>query len=121
MLLTSGKSRKAPHPWKIALILRELEIPHELLFKTSPEVSKEDIKSRNPNERVPIIVDPNTDITVWESAAIALYLVETYDKEAILTYTTEREKWQVRQWAIMSATTQDQFYGQKAYFTMVST
>jgi glutathione S-transferase len=37
---------------------------------------------------VPAIVDPNTDVIRWESGAIVQYLIEQYDMDKKLTYTT---------------------------------
>lgn len=91
------------------------------MHKTTAAVTKEQIKERNPNERVPILEDPNTGLTIWEAGAIADYIIETYDSAAELTYTTAAERWAVRTWVYFNVTTQDQYYGQKAYFTVVST
>lgn len=46
----------------------------------------------NPNGRVPAIEDPNTGVTLWESAAIMEYTVDIYDKEKKFTCTTFPEK-----------------------------
>ena len=97
-----------------------MDLPFELAHKTTTAVTKEQIKEMNPNERVPILEDPNTGLTIWETGAIADYIIETYDREAKLTYTTAAEKWAVRTWVYFNVTTQDQYYGQKAYFTLVS-
>jgi hypothetical protein len=63
-----------------------------------PEMKKDPFEKINPNGRAPAIEDPNTGVTVWESVAIIEYLVETYDKELVFTYTTCPEKWQMKQW-----------------------
>lgn len=52
----------------------------------------------NPNGRLPAIEDPNTGLTLWESGAIIEYLIETYDKEHKLTFTSAPEKWQLKQY-----------------------
>lgn len=68
------------------------------------------------NGRVPAIEDPNTGITLWESAAIIDYLVETYDKEKRLTYTTTPEKFLVSQWVYFQMSGQGPYYGQAVWF-----
>ncbi|KAK6854055.1 glutathione S-transferase [Apiospora arundinis] len=108
----------APHPWKIILILTELELPFDVAHKTTAAVTKEQIRVMNPNERVPILEDPNTGLTLWETGAIAEYIIETYDQEAKLSFKTAAEKWEARMWVFFNVTTQDQYYGQKAYFTL---
>jgi glutathione S-transferase len=70
----------------------------------------------NPNGRVPVIEDPNTGIRVWEPGAIVEDLVETYDKEAKLTYTTSPEKWSLRTGEHFQLSVQDQYFGQKGLF-----
>jgi len=43
------------------------------------------------------INDPNTDVTIWESGAIVLYLIDQYDARKKLTYTTLKEKHELNQ------------------------
>lgn len=61
-------------------------------------MKKDPFERVNPNGRAPAIEDPNTGITIWESVAIIEYLVETYDKDEVFTYTTSPEKWKIKQW-----------------------
>lgn len=68
------------------------------------------------NGRVPAIEDPNTGITLWESAAIIDYLVETYDKEKKLTFTTIPEKFLVSQWIYFQMSGQGPYFGQAVWF-----
>ena len=91
-----------------------------MAHKTTAAVTKEQIREMNPNERVPILQDPNTGLTLWEAGAIAEYIIEMYDQEGRLSYKTLAERWATRTWVVFNVTTQDQYYGQKAYFTLVS-
>lgn len=56
--------------------------------------------------------DPNTDLMLWESGAIVLYLIEQYDTKKILTYTTLKEKHLLNQWLMFQMSQQGPFYGQ---------
>ena len=47
---------------------------------------------------LPTLIDSNTGITIWESGAIILYLIENYDKEHRLSSADTVEKWQLLQW-----------------------
>jgi glutathione S-transferase len=85
-----------PNPIKVLIVLEALQIPYEKVIVQNP---KEDwLVKINPNGRIPVIVDPNTDITIWESGAILEYLVETYDKEGKLTVTDAKDKWLLKQY-----------------------
>lgn len=61
-------------------------------------MKQEPFLSLNPNGRAPAIEDPNTGVTLWESGAIIEYLVETYDKEETISYTTSPERFLLKQW-----------------------
>jgi glutathione S-transferase len=61
-------------------------------------------------------VDPNSGLTLWESGAIVEYLVETYDKEQKLTFSTFPEKWQLKQYLHFQMSGQGPYYGQAVWF-----
>lgn len=64
-----------PTPWKVAIILEELDLPYTKQRVELSEMKKEPYISVNPNGRVPSIHDPNTDITLWEVRELVdLYL-----------------------------------------------
>ena len=62
------------------------------------------------------IKDPNTGITLWESGAIVSYLIDTYDKEHKLAYTTTPEKYLLEQWSYFQASGQGPYFGQCAWY-----
>lgn len=87
-----------PNPYKVAIILEELSIPYEWIVLEFADTKSELYTSINPNGRLPAIIDPNTGIQMWESGAIILYLIEQYDKENKLSFSTSPERYQCYQW-----------------------
>ena len=71
--------------------------------------------TRSPS--VPAIHDPNTDITIWESGAILLYLIDTYDKEHKLSPSAAADKYHAQQWLFFQASGQGPYFGQFAWFS----
>ena len=61
------------------------------------------------------IKDPNTGIVLWESAAIISYLIDTYDKDNKLNYTSSPEKYHLQQWSYFQASGQGPYFGQLAW------
>ena len=80
------------------------------------DLKKPPFEKLNPNGRVPVIEDPNTGITLWESGAIVEYLVETYDTKHSLTYASSPEKHFVKQWLHFQMSGQGPYFGQAAWF-----
>ena len=56
----------SPNPWKVVIVLEELGLPYELKKLDSSELKVEPYISINPNGRVPALIDPNENITLWE-------------------------------------------------------
>ncbi|KIX94986.1 uncharacterized protein Z520_09296 [Fonsecaea multimorphosa CBS 102226] len=106
----------APNPYKIKIILEELNIPFEWHVIEIHEVKSEEYTKINANGRLPAIVDPNTGITLWESGAIVLYLIEEYDKEGKLSYKTAPEKYLLQQWLMFQVSGQGPYFGQAVWF-----
>jgi glutathione S-transferase len=67
---------------------------------------------------VPAITDPNTNLTIWESGAIAQYLIETYDKTERISYHSSPEKYLCIQWLHFQASGQGPYFGQAAWFQL---
>ncbi|EME77220.1 uncharacterized protein MYCFIDRAFT_191416 [Pseudocercospora fijiensis CIRAD86] len=106
-----------PNPWKVLIILEELQIPYDLKEIPFADIKQEPYISLNPNGRVPAIEDPNTGITLWESGAIIEYLIETYDEAKTLQYTSFPEKHLQSQWSYFQASGQGPYFGQLGWFS----
>jgi len=109
---------QTPNPRKVRIILEELAIPYTTKEVESSELKTAPFTDINPNGRVPAIEDPNTGVTLWESGAIVQYLVDTYDKDQVLTYNSVPEKYLLNQWLIFQVSGQGPYYGQAAWFKM---
>ena len=105
-----------PNPWKVAIILNELGVPYENKVLGHPKNKEEPYLSLNPNGRLPTIEDPNTGITLWESAAIIQYLAENYDKDGKISYKDGEEKYKQLQWLAFQVSGQGPYFGQATWF-----
>lgn len=105
-----------PNPWKVVFLLEELGVPYEIKAVKFEEVKSPPLTDVNPNGRVPVIQDPNTDLTLWESGAIIQYLIEQYDKETRLSYDSFKEKNLCNQWLMFQVSGQGPYYGQCTWF-----
>lgn len=107
-----------PNPWKVVLVLEELDIPYVKTAVEWADMKKEPYESINPNGRVPAIEDPNTGITLWESGAILEYLVETYDKEHKISFEAgSKDYFLAKQWLHFQMSGQGPYFGQAVWFT----
>lgn len=91
-------------------------MPYESKLVDISTVKQAPYTDINPNGRLPAIEDSNTGIKLWESGAIIQYLIETYDKEGTLTYTTIPEKYELNQWLMFQVSGQGPYFGQAAWF-----
>lgn len=64
---------------------------------------------------VPCIEDPNTGITIWESGAIILYLVDEYDTQSKISIKSKPEKYLLQQWLMFQVSGQGPYFGQAAW------
>ena len=106
-----------PNPRKIAIILKELDLPYETKSVPVEDIKKPDFLAINPNGRIPAIHDPNTDLTLWESGAIIEYLIGRYDPEQHLGFAPGTpDSYHAKQWFFFQATGQGPYYGQASWF-----
>lgn len=109
-----------PNPWKVAIILEELEIPYTTKFINFAAAKEEPFLAINPNGRLPAMQDPNKGIdgiTLWESGAIVEYLIMQYDKSHKLSYDDDlKSSILCRQWLFFQVSGQAPYFGQAAWF-----
>lgn len=65
------------------------------------------------------IKDPNTGLTLWESGAIVLYLVEQYDKQKKLTLESVQDRALLTQWLMFQMSGQEPYFGQCGWFNVL--
>ncbi|OJJ50262.1 hypothetical protein ASPZODRAFT_59490 [Penicilliopsis zonata CBS 506.65] len=109
---------QVPNPAKVLIILEELHLPYESEWVELDALKKPPFTDVNPNGRVPAITDPNTGITLWESAAIVQYLIEEYDTQHSISYAGAPEKFHELQWLFFQASGQGPYFGQAAWFNI---
>ncbi|KAK2814047.1 hypothetical protein FQN50_000451 [Emmonsiellopsis sp. PD_5] len=103
------------------IILEELSLPYELELLSWQELAGEEFAKINPGGKVPAMHDPNTDVQIYESGAIVLYLIEQYDTEKKLTYTDTKQKALLYQWLMFQMSQQGPYYGQVSWFKVLHT
>ena len=83
-----------PNGRKASVMLEEVELPykvHKIDITKNDQFTPEYV-AINPNSKIPAIVDKDTDITVFESGAILIYLA---DKTGKLLPTEQKARYQV--------------------------
>ncbi|CAH6722728.1 putative glutathione S-transferase-like protein Gedep [[Candida] jaroonii] len=77
-----------PNGYKISIYLEILKLKFETIpIQISQGIQKQEwFLKLNPNGRIPTLVDESTNTTISESAAILMYLADTYDKERKFSY-----------------------------------
>ncbi|MEO8313608.1 MAG: glutathione S-transferase N-terminal domain-containing protein [Pseudomonadota bacterium] len=105
--------------FKISIALEELELPYtlRLIDIDHSEQFAPEFLAIAPNNKMPVLIDPSGSdgkpITIFESAAILLYLGR---KCGALIGTTERERSEVEQWLIWQVANVGPMLGQIHHF-----
>ena len=68
--ITMYGHKRAPNPWKITLILEELDVPYSTKYLEFPDTKVEPFISLNPNGKLPAIWDPNHNVTLFEVSCV---------------------------------------------------
>lgn len=115
----NGPPGRGPNPWKVIIILIELGLPWENLWIPYKEIKQAPYTDLNPNGRLPVMIDPNTGVTLFESGAIIQYLISLYDTKYVISYSDDKveEKWLLNSWLMFQMSGQGPMLGQKMWFT----
>ncbi|CAG8648708.1 5138_t:CDS:2, partial [Paraglomus occultum] len=108
-----------PNGRKISITLEELGIPYKVhkIALTSGEQKKDWFLKINPNGKIPAIVDHSRDnFSVFESAAIMLYLGEHYDPEGKLLSKDPNLRSETIQWMMFQIGGLGPMLGQAYHF-----
>ncbi|MBD2090497.1 glutathione S-transferase N-terminal domain-containing protein [Microcoleus sp. FACHB-1515] len=104
-----------PNGRKASIMLEEVGLPYEVHVI---DIRKDDqftssYVAINPNSKIPAIVDRDTDITVFESGAILIYLAE---KSGQLLPTETKARFNVLQWLMLQMGSIGPMFGQLNHF-----
>ena len=104
-----------PNGRKASIMLEELELEYKVhkIDITKGEQFTPEFIEINPNSKIPAIVDRDTDITVFESGAILIYLAEKTGK---LLPTEQKQRFQVLEWLMFQMGNVGPMFGQYNHF-----
>lgn len=114
--------RSAPNGFKVAIVLSELGLPYNTFFLdfNIGEHRAPEFISVNPNARVPALIDHNMDnLSLWESGAILLHLVNKYYKETgepLLWSDNLADQSQISAWLFFQTSGHAPMIGQALHF-----
>lgn len=107
-----------PNGVKVSIALEEIGIPYEAhrVTLSDADVKSPEFLSLNPNNKIPVIVDPHGPdgaIGLFESGAILIYLAE---KSGKLIGKTASEKARIIQWLMFQMGGVGPMFGQLGFF-----
>lgn len=91
---------QTPNGHKASIMLEETGLPYDVHI-VDIEVGEQrtpEFLALNPNNKIPVIVDPDKDRTVFESGAILHYLAE---RSGVLVPGSDAERIQVLSWTLV--------------------
>lgn len=105
----------SPNGFKITVALEELGLPYLLRHVRieKGEQRQPEFLQLNPHGRIPVLVDEDTGVVVFESAAILLYLAE---KTQRLLPTDPQQRWAAITWLMFHASSTGPILGQRVHY-----
>lgn len=112
-------THNTPNGHKISIALEELGLPYTVkrVNTFAGEQFAPDFVALNPNAKIPVIVDTETGVTVYESNAILLYLAE---KAGRLMPTDLKGRHEAMELLFLQAASVGPMFGQRAFFHLFS-
>ncbi len=104
-----------PNGRKVSILLEELNISYNVhkIDITQGQQFSPDFVEINPNSKIPAIIDHDTEITVFESGAILMYLAEKTGK---LLPKETKSRYQVMEWLMFQMASVGPMFGQFNHF-----
>ncbi|MEC4895078.1 MAG: glutathione S-transferase N-terminal domain-containing protein [Oscillatoria sp. PMC 1051.18] len=104
-----------PNGRKASIMLEEVGLPYEVhkIDITKGEQFAPEFVEINPNSKIPAIRDNDTDITIFESGAILIYLAEKTHK---FLPTESKQRYQVLEWVMFQMASIGPMFGQYNHF-----
>jgi len=104
-----------PNGRKVSIMLEELGLPYTVhpVHIGKGEQFRPEFVALNPNSKIPVIVDQETGLTVFESGAILMYLAE---KTAQLFPVDPRQRYAVLEWLMFQMGSVGPMFGQLNHF-----
>lgn len=107
----------SPNGFKATIALEELALPYRLhhVRIDAGEHRQPAFLALNPHGRIPVITDVDNDITLFESAAILLYLAE---KTGRLLPQAPAARWEAIKWLQFHSSSVGPIIGQRVHFEL---
>jgi GST-like protein len=104
---------KTPNGYKVPILLEELGMEYELIpvDLTKGAQKKPEFLAMNPNHKIPVLVDG--DLTIFESGAILIYLVE---KSGKFQPKDLKQKYEILEWLMFQMASIGPMFGQANHF-----
>jgi GST-like protein len=106
-----------PNGYKVPILFEELGLPYEIeaVNIQTGEQMKPEFLAMNPNHKIPVLVDTDAGITVFESGAILIYVIEK-SKAANLMPQDAKSKYAVLEWLFFQMASVGPMFGQANHF-----
>lgn len=107
----------SPNGFKATIALEELALPYQLhhVRIDDGEHRRPEFLALNPHGRIPVLIDGDTGVQLFESATILLYLA---DKTGKLLPARHQVRWEAIKWLQFHASSVGPLLGQRVHFEL---